>query len=179
MIRSRAAAGILTWISLVFIAVSSGCGYRLVRYDRGLGDLGSVSILTLANESYEPGVEFIVSDALRREFLRRGALVVTEESGRADLVLHGAVLPVETSGRSFSSVALILEYELTLSLDLTATRRDGSDLPMGANALRESERYLASADVEATRKNREEALRRVAGVLAGRIHDTLAEVLTP
>jgi hypothetical protein len=150
-----------------------------VRYEGSLGDLGSVAIPTLENESYEAGVENIVSDALRREFLRRGALSLSDDPGRADLVLAGSILPVQTSGRSFSSVALVLEYELTLSLSLTATRSDGSEVPLDPNSLRESERYLASADVEATRKNREEALRRVSGLLAGRIHDALAEALTP
>jgi hypothetical protein len=73
----------------------------------------------------------------------------------------------------------VLEYEVTLALDLEATRRDGSDVPLGAHSLRETERYLASADAEALRKNREEALRRVAQVLAGRIYDALYVSLVP
>lgn len=166
-------------VAVVALLALVGCGYRLVRYERSLGDLGSVAIPTLENESYEAGVENIVSEALRREFLRRGALSLSDDPARADLVLAGSILPVHTSGRSFSSVALVLEYELTLSLSLTATRSDGSEVPLDPNALRETERYLASADVEATRKNREEALRRVSGLLAGRIHDALAEALTP
>ncbi len=44
-------------------------------------------------------------------------------------------------------------------------------------ALQEAEYYLASADVEAMRKNRDEAIRRVAGVLAQRVHDTLFEAV--
>ena len=42
-----------------------------------------------------------------------------------------------------------------------AVRRDGSDVALDSRVLGESERYLASADVEATRKNRREALHRV------------------
>jgi outer membrane lipopolysaccharide assembly protein LptE/RlpB len=166
-------------VAVVALLALAGCGYRLVRYERTLGDLGSVAIPTLENESYEAGVENMVSNALRREFLRRGALSLSDDPARADLVLAGSILPVHTSGRSFSSVTLVLEYEITLSLALTATRSDGTEVPLDPNALRESERYLASADVEATRKNREEALRRVSGLLAGRIHDALAEALTP
>ena len=45
--------------------------------------------------------------------------------------------------------------------------------------MKETERYLASADIEATRKNRDEALRKVAVVLAVRIHDLLYEMYTP
>ena len=157
----------------------SGCGYKLVRYEGALGDIDSVAIETLANESYEPGIEYIVADALRREFLRRGAVRLTDDRGSADLVLSGRVLRVETAGLSLSSVVLVIEFQLTLSLAIQATRLDGMEVPIDSRALRESERYLASGDVEATRKNRDEALRRVAAVLAERVHDSLAEVLTP
>ncbi|MFB3066498.1 MAG: beta-ketoacyl synthase N-terminal-like domain-containing protein [Planctomycetota bacterium] len=46
-------------------------------------------------------------------------------------------------------------------------------LELDPNALRTSEIYLASGDVESSRKNREEALRRLSSVLAGRVHDAL------
>lgn len=155
------------------------CGYGLVRYGGGLGEVRSVAIRALANDSYEPGVEYVVSEALRREFLRRGAVRLIEDPEAADLVLSGRVEDVSAQGRSFSSVLLALEFQLTLRLEVAATRRDGTDVPLDEAALRESERYLASADVEAQRKNREEAVRRVAGVLAGRVHDALAEALVP
>jgi hypothetical protein len=156
-----------------------GCGYKLVRYGDGLGEVDSVAIETLANESYEPGVETIVAEAFRREFLRRGAVRLTDDVGGADLVLSGRVLPIETVGLSYSSIVLAIEYQLTLSVAIQATRGDGTPVPIDPRALRESERYLVSGDLEATRTNREEALRRVAGVLAERVHDALAEVLTP
>jgi hypothetical protein len=155
------------------------CGYRMVRYGGGLGEVRSVAIRTFANDSYEPGVEYTVADALRREFLRRRGIRLIEDPGAADLVLSGRVEDVSVSGRSFSSVLLALEYQLTVDLELHATLRDGSDVPFDARALRDSERFLASADVEAQRKNREEAVRRVASVLAGRIYDGLAEALAP
>ena len=109
------------------LAVSTaifGCGYKLVRYGGALGDIDSVAIETLRNESYEPGVETIVSDALRREFLRRGAVRLIDDPIAADLVLRGMVLRVKTSGFSVSSVSLMIEYELTMSLAIEATRSE-------------------------------------------------------
>ena len=163
--------------ALALALVAPGCSYRFVRYDGGLGEVRSVSIRTLRNDSYEPGVERVVSDALRREFLRRGAVELIDDPSAADLVLSGSVERVSIAGRSFSSVILALEYQLTLDLDVRATRRDGTQLAIDRKSMRETERYLASADIEATRKNREEAVRRVASVLAGRVHDALYEVL--
>ncbi len=165
--------------ALLLLAATLGCGYQWVRYEQGLGDVRRVAIETLRNESYEPGVEMVVTDALLREFLRRGSVRLVETPRAADLVLSGAVLPLQTRGRSFSSAVFALEYEVVLRLALEARRGDGAPVPLHGSTLQEAEIYLSSADVEVTRKNREEAIRRLAGVLAGRVHDVLAEGLVP
>ena len=72
-----------------------------------------------------------------------------------------------------------LEYEFTLQVALVATRADGRSVPLDGNVLRETERYLSSADVEVQRKNRQEALRHAANLLAGRMVDALQESLAP
>jgi hypothetical protein len=167
----------LRWLAVFLLA--PGCGYHFVRYEGGPGGVQAVAIHTLRNDSYEPGVEFVVSDALRREFLRRGAVDVTEDLSRADLVLSGAVDRVSIEGRSFDSVVLATEFQVTLGLDLEAVRQDGTTLAIDPRSLRETERYLASADIEATRKNRSEAIRRLANLLAGRFHDAVDEALAP
>jgi len=66
-----------------------------------------------------------------------------------------------------------------MRLDLKVRRRDGTPIRISRRALRESEIYQASADVEVTRTNRKEALERLAGILAGRFHDALYERVTP
>jgi hypothetical protein len=73
-------------------------------------------------------------------------------------------------------VALALEWEVTLRLLISVARPDGSHAIIDERAMQDTERYLASADVEATRKNRDEAMLKMAGVLAGRVHDLLYEV---
>jgi hypothetical protein len=169
-------------LAAALILISSavvGCGYQLVDYARPEGGARRVALPTLRNDSVEPGVELLVADALRREFLRRGAFRLTEDPAAADLVLSGSVLPIRTSSTSFSSVVLALEYQVSLSLDLHARRADGSEVPLDPRSLRETERYLASADVAALRRNREEALRRLASLLAVRVHDEVYEVAAP
>jgi hypothetical protein len=169
------------WLALASVVLAaSACGYRFVRYEAAPGGAHqSVAIRALRNDSFEPGIDSVMNDALRREFLRRGALRIVEDPGGADLVIGGAVLPVVWSTRSFSSVNFAIEYEVTLRLRLEVARSDGEKIPLDATALAESELYLASADVEVTRKNREEALRRVAASLAVRVHDVLVETATP
>ena len=165
---------------IVLVSLSlSGCGYSFVRYGSGLGDVRRVAIRGLSNDSFEPGVETLVSEALAREFLRRGALRLVDTPETADLVIGGAVKSIEVRRRSFSSILFALEYEVRMELALTLARRDGTPVAIDANALAESERYLASSDLEVTRTNRQEALRRLAGVLAGRVHDALYERIAP
>ena len=89
------------------------------------------------------------------------------------------MLPIRASARSFSSVVLSLEYEVTLALDLRAVRSDGREVALDARVLKASERYLSSADPEVLRKNREEAVRRVAQLIAERVYDALYASLAP
>ncbi len=76
-------------------------------------------------------------------------------------------------------MALALEWEITLRLSLHTVRPDGSIVRIDEKSMQDTERYLASADIEATRKNRDEAMRRMAAVLAARVHDMLYEVASP
>jgi hypothetical protein len=154
-----------------------GCGYSLVRQGGALGDVRTVSIVTPSNETGEPGAEYVVADALRREFLRRGTVRLVEDPSLADLALRSQVRGLYSRPSSVDSVVLAIEYELTLELDLEVRRREGSEVPLDQGALRESERYVTSADVEVTRKNRQEALRQLASVLAGRAYLMLQETI--
>jgi len=156
-----------------------GCGYKFIDYSEPIADLGSVAIQTFKNESYEPGVEFVVGDALRREFLRRGAVVLVDDAIDADLVVSGVVEPIVTRARSFSPIALALEWEATLQLAVYAERSDGSRTRLDEDAMLATERYLASADIEVTRQNRDEAIRTMASNLASHVHDMLYELYLP
>lgn len=153
------------------LLLHAGCGYRLAAGD--LRALGPIAIVTPANDAGEPGLDRLVGDALRRELLRRAGARLAEDPRAADIVVSGRILRVDTSAGSLSSVVLVLEYETTLTLELRAQR--GEQLLVEPTRLAESERHLASADVEVQRKNREEALRRVASLLAARFMDRVGD----
>ena len=151
-----------------------GCGYHLAAGD--LREAGAIAIVTPRNDAGEPGFDRVVADALRRELLRRAGARLAESPGSADIVVSGRIVEVETSARSLSSVVLALEYETVVTLELRAVR--GEKTLIAPTLLRESERHLASADVEAQRKNRDEAMQRVASVLAARFCDRLGDAVT-
>ena len=164
---------------VLLLAALQACGYEVVRYSQALGDVRRVAIRAFDNDSFEPAADDWMTEALQREFLRRGAVQLVDDPRSADLVIAGSVRTVDTVSRSFSSIQFALEYELRMFLELSVTRIDGSEVLIDPRALAESELYLASADVEVARTNREEALRRLSTALAGRIHDALYERLSP
>jgi hypothetical protein len=177
--RKSSIYGLRLAVLAVIQLAGSACGYQFIDYSEPVADLGSVAIQTFENESYEPGVEFVVADALRREFLRRGALALVDDSIDADLILSGVVEPIVTRPRSFSSIALALEWDVTLRLAVYAERPNGTRTRLDGDATLATERYLASADIEATRKNRDEAIRTLASGLASQVHDMVYELYLP
>ena len=138
-----------------------------------------VAIRTPENDTLEPGLDFVVADALRRELLRRGGAALVESPEQADLVISGRVAALRAAARSHSSVFFAIEYGVTLELDLVTASSDGARLEAVHRRIQADERYLSSADVEAERKNRDEAVRRVAAVLASRYFDRISEALQP
>lgn len=178
--RCRRRSGLAVALAAALVAFPlAGCGYRLVSYRGALGDVRRVSVESLRNDSLAPGYGAVVTEALLKEFQRRGALQVVTDPGLADLTIGGRVLPISAGARSFSSVVLALEYQLTVTIALDVRRRDGTQVPIDPGALTASEIYTASADAEAALTNRNEALRHVADVIAGRVHDALFERLMP
>jgi hypothetical protein len=162
-------------LAALALVLTAACGYSLA--GSGLDGVSRVAIRTPSNDSTLPGVEYVVADALRREVLRRDGAALTEDAVGADLVVSGAVRRIASRSRAFSSAILAREHELELELRLEAVRRDGSRLEVPGGALRETDRFLASADIEAQRKNQEEALHRIASVLAARFFDSVSEAL--
>jgi hypothetical protein len=156
---------------LLCALLAAGCGYRLLRHADGRNV--TVSVVTLGNDSVEPGVELTVTRALRQEFLRRAAPRLVSDPSNADWVIRGRVRPLDISATSFDTVALALEYRVEMTLELEVSDAEGRPMSIEETALKESELYLASADAEAASKNKDEALRRIADVLAGRIHDAI------
>ena len=175
---SRRSAALAVLLSVALGALA-GCGYRLVSYRGALGDVRRVSIQTLRNDSLAAGYGATVTEALLKEFQRRGALQVVEDPALADLTIGGRVLPIQSGARSFSSTVLALEYQVTVQIQLDVQRRDGTTVPIDPGAMTENDKSVASADAEAQLTNRNEALRRVASVIAGRVHDALFERLMP
>jgi hypothetical protein len=152
------------------LGVSLGCSYRLADAD---SPRVPIAVATLTNDTLEPGAELAVGAALRREFGRAGRLRLVEQPSASGYSIAGRVAAVDTVGRTFTPGVRALEYTLSMRLDLRVSDPDGRPVYIDPFATTASEIYLASTDIEISRKNRAEALRRLSALIAARIHGEL------
>jgi len=157
------------------------CGYTIDRAPPATSpDAPRFAIRTLRNDSFEPGIERVVTNALRRQWAYRARFQLVEDPGDAQWLLTGRVLPLLTRPQTLSSVVLALEYSVTLQVELALERSPQPGAPrkvrpLPAGLLRDTEIYFASADLEATRKNRAEALQMIADLIAQRVADVVGD----
>ena len=88
--RCWSALGLILAAALTAAPLAS-CGYKLVSYRDALGDVRRVSINNLRNDSLASGYGNVVTEALLKEFQRRGALRVVTDPALADLTIGGRV----------------------------------------------------------------------------------------
>lgn len=174
-------------ILTVQLLLAGGCGYRnqlsnstSVKAEPG-DERGSVRIAVLAirNDSPEPWLDRIVINAMRREIDARGSFDFVDNPIGADMVIRGRIRPLEVVSKSFSRFVAALEYNLTLQLDLEVVRAQGDIVRLDPSMLVETDVYFASPDVEVTRTNRLEVLRRLSDLLASRVADSLEMIRSP
>lgn len=151
-------------------AASPGCGYRLAEGD---APRVPIAVETLTNDTREPGVELTVASAMRREFGRAGRLRLVDQPVASGYAIQGRIAAVDTVGRTFTPGVRALEYTVSMRLDLVVSGPGGRPVAIDPFATTATEIYLASTDIEISRKNRAEALRRLSALLAARIRGEL------
>ncbi|MCH2184943.1 LPS assembly lipoprotein LptE [Myxococcota bacterium] len=155
---------------LTSLPLWGGCGYRLAAAG---SDTVAVRVNTLTNDSIEPGIGLTLAAALRRETERTPGFRLVESAGVPAYTVSGRVRSVDTFGRTFTPSIIAIEYTVTIQLDVILRGPGQELLKVDPFAQQASEIYLASADLQISQKNREEALRRVSMLLADRL---LAEI---
>jgi hypothetical protein len=163
---------------LLIIGLGLGCGYRLSNSLKEGQKPVTLDVTTFENDTLEPGIELMLGSALRSEFARPGLVRGVVKAASPDYTLEGQVKSVTTSSRTLTTQIRAIEFTVVVRIEPVLVRNaDGRKLKLDRLSRSADEVYLASFDLEISRKNREEALRRIAAVLADRIYDDV-EVLT-
>jgi hypothetical protein len=163
---------------LLILGLGVGCGYRLSNSLKEGQKPVTIDVTTFENDTLEPGIELMLGSALRNEFARPGLVRGVVKAASPDYTLEGQVRSVTTTSRTLTTQIRAIEFTVVVRIEPVLVRNaDGQKLKLDRLSRSADEVYLASFDLEISRKNREEALRRIAAVLADRIYDDV-EVLT-
>ncbi len=160
---------------IFFLLVGAGCGYRLG--GEGFGpspEIRSIAIPTFINETYEAGIETIVTNALLRELIKdRRVKVVGEDE--ADAIMEGTVKSFSISSVAYDPTGVVLEYRTWVALDVILKRNKKGEVLWSKRGLMESDVYRVSSDVLLTEAEKERAIQKIARELARRIRRRLFE----
>jgi hypothetical protein len=154
----------------------AACGYRPLDGSGVFGpDVRTIEVEAFENESSEPGLEQQVADALVEEFSRRAWLepVLQGQLSSPDLVMTGLLRSASVHSNSYSAGGLALEELVDVRFDVSVRRHASTEVVYRHPGFRVTEIFLSSADPQVYASNKEQALRRVASVIAERVHDEL------
>ena len=143
----------------------TSCGYRFAGGEALPQGVESLFIEMLDNKTTEPGVDVVVTQQLKNEFIRKypGALVDRE---MAPAILSGTVVGVRTETVSRRGVLTALERSVSLTVDLTLKTTTNKRIWF-AKGIKGSDTYgVAPGDKESTERNKRNALRKIAKRIA-------------
>ncbi|MBI5526724.1 MAG: LptE family protein [Deltaproteobacteria bacterium] len=161
--------------SLCLFAACAGCGYAVGYKKAGpVGSAKSVAVPVLLNNTHEAGVEYMFTEALRREFAldpKTGVL----GTGDAEIVITGTVNTLSSYPVSFLSGGTGLaigEYTVSAQVVIEA-RSKGQPAPVYTGAFSASEQYLSANDPVGTESNRRMAIGRLAKRVMWEAHEMM------
>ena len=130
-----------------FVFVWSACGYQFSGTTSLPQGIQSVSFAEFANYTLEAGVEKELQWAIEREFRIRGNIQVTKVG---EGMVHVTLQRLDLRPYSFDRRDQVLEYELTLVLNIQLTQRASGQVVWQADNLQVTEYYSATPQVVVT-----------------------------
>ena len=157
------------------LLASFGCNYHFAGTGgQAPGDVQSVAVNVLRNNTAEIGIETIFTNAIRNEFIRWKRLPVKPD-GEAEAVLSGSVARIRTQRASHLTRTRTLETRVTVTLSLALIRSDTDEVLWQNKNLSYFDEYLEAENALNTNRLRREAFRRIAEFLAEKIHQDIFE----
>jgi len=152
-----------------------GCGYHFAGTGgQAPGDIQSIAVNVLGNQTAEIGIETIFTNAILNEFIRWKRLPV-KPLNEAEAVLGGSVASIKTQTASHLTRSRTLETRVIVTLSLSLTRVDTDEVLWQNKKLSYFDEYVEAGNALNTNRFRREAFRRIAEFLAEKIHKDLFE----
>ena len=147
-----------------------GCGYQMVGRETHVpSGLTSVAIPTFINQTFEPGIEVLLTQAFLKGFIQDRRVKVVDRK-EAESVLEGLIKSLEISSVSYDRSGLALEYQMNVIMDLMLKKRSGEILWREKNLV-EMTWYRASSNALINEGNKTAALQQAGRSMAERIRN--------
>lgn len=161
---------------VLFVGVLAGCGYKFAERSESLPSwIQTVYVAPFENRSNEFRLASWITEDLRREFLRGGALRLVEKDD-ADVIIEGEVRKVEVSGLSFLAYDKAVERRINVECAVRMKdRRSGRILWQTANLVRD-EGFLTGRDNMESEALKSDASRRLSRYMAELIYHRVTGV---
>ena len=140
-------------VSLLCVAAASlaGCGYHLEGAGSSLpGDVQTIAIELLRNESLYEGVEADFTAALIDQFARGRKVQVVDDTTQADALVRGIIFRVLNRAVSFSSSDEVVEFELIVQAAVGLQRQSDGKILWRDTNLVVREEYAATSEAVVT-----------------------------
>jgi len=159
----------------IIIMAALSCGYSAGYQKQGkVASKSTFAVPIFENNTREPGVEYLFTEAFRRE-LSDDPHVRLVDRKDAEIVVTGVVAQVYSSPISFlqgGQLVSIGEYVLRATITLSAYSRDDGKVVYSGNFSGEDQ-YLSANEPVGTEANRRLALRRMAGKMVTDAHEIM------
>jgi hypothetical protein len=130
---------------LAVSTLSAGCGYALAGRGSFLPDyIRIVGVPQFENRSSFFGVEQVLTEKVRTEFIGRGKYTVEPEATGTDAVLSGEILAISVQPVGFNEQQLASRYQFALTMRVSFTDSRTSEVLLSNDALTFREEYELS-----------------------------------
>ena len=158
------------WIPVFCFLLLVGCGYQLTGSKTHLPPgITSIAIPTFVNQTFDPGVEILFTQAILKEFIRDRRVKVVDKA-QADSVLEGTIKSFSVQSSTYNAEGFVQEYQTTVVVDLILRGRDGEIL-WKENNLSETGWYRTSSSVLTNEANRSDTLQNIGALVAERVRN--------
>jgi outer membrane lipopolysaccharide assembly protein LptE/RlpB len=111
---------LLTFGLAILVMTGSGCGYRLANKKLNNGDGQTIAVPTFTNRTTTYRIEQRLTDAVRRELIRRTRFQVVPET-TGDVVMAGEVLGYSASPVTFNEQGRGSSYSILVDVNVRLT----------------------------------------------------------
>ena len=171
------ACALLLAAVLILPALWLGCGYHRVEPGNNLPqDIRSVAVPVFRNDTFESGVEVLVTDALREQIVRSG-FVKLKDVRHADALVVGSIRKFSVKALSFSEGDFAVEYRASVVLQIKLVSRSGQVLWEDAKLSRYDD-YRSSTNIFESESARSQAIAQIVIDLMADVHDRIFDGFT-